>query len=139
MTLGYCTNIHPAETWPETLRALETHTLKVRDLLLESDHHPIGKPYPIGLRLSARAAAELLHRENLQKFEDWLDTNNSYVFTINGFPYGSFHGSRVKEQVFLPDWTSPERVSYTQQLFDDHRRVGSKTLRRFYLYPSRLT
>ena len=117
MTLGYCTNIHPAETWPETLRALETHTLKVRDLLLESDHHPIGKPYPIGLRLSAQAAAELLHRENLQKFKDWLDTNNSYVFTINGFPYGSFHGSRVKEQVFLPDWTSPERISYTQQLF----------------------
>ncbi|MGJ8634553.1 MAG: metabolite traffic protein EboE [Luteolibacter sp.] len=117
MTLGYCTNIHPAETWPETLRALETHTLKVRDLLLESGHHPEEKLYPIGLRLSAQAARELLQERNLQTFKDWLKANNSYVFTINGFPYGSFHGSRVKEQVFLPDWTSKERLIYTQHLF----------------------
>src|SRR6185436_7574705 len=41
-----------------------------------------------------------------------------YVFTMNGFPYGQFHGTRVKEQVYLPDWTSPERLAYTNLLFD---------------------
>jgi hypothetical protein len=117
MILGYCTNIHPAETWPETMDALRTHVMGVRDRLIETGDHPAGKPYPIGLRLSALAARELLQGDALWKFKDWLVENDSYVFTINGFPYGSFHGTRVKEKVFQPDWTSPERVSYTQDLF----------------------
>ena len=117
MILGYCTNIHPAETWPETMDALRTHVMGVRDRLIETGDHPVGKPYPIGLRLSALAARELLQGDALWKFKDWLAENDSYVFTINGFPYGSFHGTRVKEKVFQPDWTSPERVSYTQDLF----------------------
>src|SRR6185295_17152994 len=32
--------------------------------------------------------------------------------------YGSFHGTRVKEQVYAPDWSTPERVAYTNQLFE---------------------
>ncbi|MGH8707175.1 MAG: metabolite traffic protein EboE, partial [Burkholderiales bacterium] len=39
-----------------------------------------------------------------------------YVFTINGFPYGVFHGTRVKEQVYLPDWLDEERLAYTDGL-----------------------
>lgn len=117
MILSYCTNIHPAETWPETMEALQTHVMGVRDRLLEKGVHPIGKPYPIGLRLSAIAAEELLKGSGLAKFKDWLAENDSYVFTINGFSYGSFHGTRVKEKVFQPDWTNPERVSYTRNLF----------------------
>lgn len=127
MILAYCTNIHPAETWDETLRALDTHALAVRDRLRKPGEQPADKPYPIGLRLSATAANELLSGNNLPKFKDWLAENHSYVFTINGFPYGSFHGTRVKEQVFLPDWTSPERVSYTQQLFRILAEIAPKS------------
>jgi hypothetical protein len=39
-----------------------------------------------------------------------------YVFTLNGFPYGTFHGARVKEEVYLPDWRDPERLRYTNEL-----------------------
>ena len=53
--LSYCTNIHPAETWSETLGALKEHTLKVR-----AEVCPEEQPYAIGLRLSAGAANELL-------------------------------------------------------------------------------
>jgi hypothetical protein len=35
---------------------------------------------------------------------------------VNGFPYGAFHETRVKERVYLPDWLDPERVRYTQAL-----------------------
>src|SRR5207247_9174699 len=41
-----------------------------------------------------------------------------YVFTINRMPYGSFKGARYKEQVYTPDWTTNERVEYTNRLFD---------------------
>lgn len=128
MILGYCTNIHPAETWPETMEALRTHVMGVRDRLLETGDHPAGQPYPIGLRLSARAANELLEGDELPKFKDWLAENNSYIFTINGFPYGSFHGTRVKEKVFQPDWTSPERAEYTKHLFQILAEISPKRI-----------
>ena len=110
--LAYCTNIHRGETWPETLANLERHTLAVRERICP------GQPYAIGLRLGADAARELSEPATLTAFQRWLERHSCYVFTINGFPYGRFHGTRVKEQVYAPDWTTPERLAYTKLLFD---------------------
>ncbi len=110
--LAYCTNVHRGETWPETFGTLEQFTLRVRDRVAP------GRPFAIGLRLGAQTARELSEPAVLTSFQRWLDRENCYVFTINGFPFGRFHGGRVKEQVYLPDWTSDERVSYTNLLFD---------------------
>ena len=110
--LAYCTNIHRGESWPETLGALQKHTLAVRERVCSD------KPYAIGLRLSDQASRELSDKATLLAFQKWLDRHNCYVFTINGFPYGRFHGARVKEQVYTPDWTTRERVEYTNRLFD---------------------
>jgi hypothetical protein len=110
--LAYCTNIHRGETWPETFESLNTHTLAVRALV--SPH----EPFAIGLRLSHQAAMELSDPKTLLEFQRWLEKNSCYVFTINGFPYGRFHGARVKEQVYTPDWTSPARLAYTNLLFN---------------------
>jgi hypothetical protein len=110
--LAYCTNIHPAETWPECLAALERYTLAVRERVCPA------KPYAIGLRLSDLASRQLNEPAELLRFHHWLDRHNCYVFTINGFPYGQFHGTRVKEQVYRPDWTTPARLEYTNRLFD---------------------
>ena len=110
--LAYCTNIHRGETWTETLDALERYTLAVRDQVSP------GKPYAIGLRLSDQASRELAHPQTLLKFQKWLEQKECYVFTINGFPFGRFHGTRIKEKVYAPDWSSPERLEYTNRLFD---------------------
>ncbi|MEO0413974.1 MAG: metabolite traffic protein EboE, partial [Verrucomicrobiota bacterium] len=77
------------------------------------------KPYAVGLRLSEAAISELQSvPESKEHLKKWLDQENGYLFTVNGFPYGTFHGSRVKEQVYAPDWTTPERLDYTNKLFD---------------------
>src|SRR6187402_3599818 len=110
--LAYCTNIHRGESWREILAALERHTLEVRDRVCAD------KPYAIGLRLGAEAARTLYDRGEREAFRRWLDKHHCYVFTINGFPYGQFHGTRVKEQVFQPDWSTAARVEYTQALFE---------------------
>lgn len=110
--LAYCTNIHRGESWPETFHALNRYTLAVKARVCPNQQ------YAIGLRLSARAAKELSDSSTLLAFRQWLDNHNCYVFTINGFPYGNFHGERIKEQVFLPDWSAPERLEYTKLLFD---------------------
>ncbi|HLP08822.1 MAG TPA: metabolite traffic protein EboE [Opitutaceae bacterium] len=110
--LAYCTNVHRGETWSETLAALERHTLPIRARVAP------GQPYAIGLRLGARAAAELAQPATLDAFRRWLDRHDCYVFTVNGFPYGAFHGMRVKEQVYAPDWSTSERLDYTCRLFE---------------------
>lgn len=110
--LAYCTNIHRGEDWAQTFEALKSDVMAVRDRV------SLGRAYAIGLRLSDVAARELSEPRTLAEFQQWLTDENCYVFTINGFPYGNFHGSRVKEQVYRPDWTSEERVRYTNRLVD---------------------
>ena len=113
LDLGYCTNIHRGESWAETFAGLGDYTLRVKERVAPDS------PYGIGLRLGADAAAELTtFSERRDEFRRWLDDNDCYVFTINGFPYGKFHGTRVKEQVYAPDWTEQARLDYTTQLFD---------------------
>lgn len=110
--LTYCSNIHPGESWAEVRANFDRHVIAVRDRLV-----PDGD-FGVGLRLSARAAAELSEPAVLAEFREFLARNRMYVFTINGFPYGTFHGTRVKEDVYLPDWRDPERLRYTDQLAD---------------------
>ena len=110
--LTYCSNIHPGESWAEVRANLGLHVLAVRNRL--APQHSFG----VGLRLSARAAAELSDPAMLAEFQDFLAQHRMYVFTLNGFPYGAFHGTRVKEQVYLPDWRDPERLRYTNLLAD---------------------
>ncbi|MDB6025290.1 MAG: hypothetical protein JWM68_1513 [Verrucomicrobiales bacterium] len=110
--LAYCTNIHRGENWAQTFASLQQYTLAVRERVCPQ------KPYAIGLRLSDQASRELSEPSILSSFRKWLDENNCYVFTINGFPFGKFHGTRVKEQVYLPDWTSADRLEFTNRLFD---------------------
>lgn len=110
--LAYCTNIHKGESWAETRAALEAHLPAVKERV--SPAAPMG----VGLRLSALAARELAAGEALPAFRAWLRRQGLYVFTINGFPYGPFHGTRVKEEVYQPDWRRAERVAYTRSLAD---------------------
>ena len=111
--LAYCTNIHRGETWGETFERAENHTLAVRERVCPREpfrHRPALEP-------AGRRRIDPTP-ETLLSFQRWLEKNSCYVFTINGFPFGQFHGTRVKEQVYAPDWTSPERLAYTNRLFD---------------------
>ena len=110
--LAYCTNVHRGNNWTETFSSLVNHVMQVRTNICPED------AFAIGLRLGADATSELAQPVVLKNFKQWLDEQNAYVFTINGFPYGNFHGQPVKEDVYRPDWTEPERLSYTISLFE---------------------
>ncbi|GAB3808099.1 metabolite traffic protein EboE [Spirosoma humi] len=109
--LGYCTNIHAGETWTDHFAALQESVPELKKRL--SPEAPFG----IGLRLSNIASEELEIPENLVAFQHWLAQNDCYVFTMNGFPFGGFHDTVVKDQVHAPDWTTEARVEYTKRLF----------------------
>ena len=110
--LTYCLNIHRGETWAENFAAVRTHALAVKALVAPD------KPFGLGLRLSNIASLQLAEPKALADFRAFLDTNGLYVFTINGFPYGEFHGTRVKENVYRPDWRDSARLEYTNRLAD---------------------
>ncbi|NND92790.1 MAG: metabolite traffic protein EboE [Granulosicoccus sp.] len=108
--LSYCTNIHAGDAWCDVLPELQRQLPRVRKAL---DH---DSAMGIGLRLSRNSLESLRKPETLAEFRQWLDEQNHYVFTINGFPYGAFHGERVKEEVYKPDWTEVARLDYTCHL-----------------------
>lgn len=108
--LTYCTNVHPGETLPAVRALLKQHVLGVKQAVSPDQR------FGLGLRLAAAAADALADPAELLRFKAELETDGLYCFSLNGFPYGAFHATRVKERVYLPDWQAPERVRYTQVL-----------------------
>lgn len=107
---SYCTNIHAGESWKQTFTILADYLPYIKNRI--SPEMPFG----VGLRLSSVASSELIGNGQLEIFKEWLSENNLYIFTLNGFPYGNFHLTKVKDQVHAPDWTTQERVVYTKNL-----------------------
>ncbi|HEX8663622.1 MAG TPA: metabolite traffic protein EboE [Beijerinckiaceae bacterium] len=110
--LTYCTNIHAGESWDEIRKSLDAHVPRIKARVSPQE------PFGLGLRLSGIAAAELRAPAPLEAFREQLSRLGAYVFTLNAFPFGPFHGTRVKEQVYEPDWRTDERVSFTRDAAD---------------------
>lgn len=120
LLIGYCTNIHPGESWADTFDNLKRHVTAVRDGIVDDPVTAAAfcDPYPIGLRLSAEACATLrADTAAVKEFRTWCAAQHMLIYTVNGFPYGQFHDTQVKENVYLPDWSSLERLHYTADLF----------------------
>lgn len=109
--LTYCTNIHPGQDWKSTFESIKQHVPGIKKEVSKE------QPFGLGLRLSNKASEEFEMGNNMSDFKQWLEANNLYVFTMNGFPYGNFHDERVKDMVHAPDWTTNERLAYTKRMF----------------------
>ncbi|WP_371785491.1 metabolite traffic protein EboE [Streptosporangium subroseum] len=108
--LSYCTNVHPAENLEGIVGQLDEYALPIRERL-GSD--VLG----LGLWLAAPVAAALaIDAEARKGFRRELDVRGLEVVTLNGFPYRSFQNPVVKQAVYHPDWTTPERLRYTLDL-----------------------
>lgn len=104
--LTYGLNVHPGENWAEMVAAIERHATAVRARVAP------GQPFGLGLRIAAEAACEA-DAPRLAALRDRLAALGLYARTVNAFPYGRFHGARVKESVYAPDWRAAERRDYT--------------------------
>lgn len=108
--LVYCLNLHPGERWADQMDAIESTCVELRRRLAS------GRAFGLGLRISAAAAEELSRPLHLRTIRSRLDELGMYAVTVNGFPYGRFHGGPVKESVYAPDWRSDQRLTYTARL-----------------------
>ena len=110
--LTYCTKVHPGRGWEELFGNLQALVPRLRTRLAP------GRPFGLGLRLSASESRELLAGDRLGRFQEFLSRHDLYVFTLNGFPYGNLGGQPVKEAIFAPDWQAARRLDYTLDLVD---------------------
>ncbi len=108
--LTYCLNVHPGEDLASVRTAIGRHAAAVRAAVAPDAR------FGLGLRLSHRASLELESAPALDGLNALLAEQGMYVFTLNGFPYGEFHGAAVKENVYRPDWRTSERREYTCRL-----------------------
>jgi len=108
LPLSYCTNVHPGQTVSEVLDGINTHTAAAL--------RQFNRPMAAGLWLSRSVVTELIESPNaLEELGQTLWQHDLSCYTLNTFPYGNFHSDRVKEKVYLPDWTTPERLNYTTE------------------------
>ncbi len=106
LPLSYCTNVHPGQSVTEVLDGIATHTAAALE--------QFNRPMAAGLWLARSVVTELMQSPDaLEQLGQTLWQNDLSCYTLNTFPYGDFHSERVKENVYLPDWTTPERLTYT--------------------------
>ena len=106
LPLAYCTNVHPCRSGADVPRVLDQYAVPVR----ERCEFEIAA----GLWLPAAALADVLATPaSATDLRRALDDRRLTCYTLNAFPFGDFHGERVKEQVYLPDWADSRRLEYT--------------------------
>ena len=111
MRLALCGNVFPADTPAAVCAALRGPVSELALRLRDGGWQ--GQP-GFGLYLPRRTALEFLReRPRVAKLRAALSKAGVSVWTANAFPIGGFHGDRVKDQAFLPDWRSTERLQYT--------------------------
>ncbi len=115
--LAYCTKIHPANGWHDLSEAVREYVPALKKRLSPD------RPFGVALRLSDAESAELLGPHQVEAFKEFLAQNDLYVFTVNGFPFGSFYGLPVKSDIFAPDWQDERRVRYTLRLVEILRQL----------------
>lgn len=124
LPLSYCTNLHPGLTVETVRNGLHEFTIPARQRF---------GSLAAGLWLARPVITELLQTPRLlEELRDDLRQGQLSCYTLNTFPYGNFHDVRVKENVYLPDWTSPARLDFTKEsarvlaaLMDDDITEGS--------------
>jgi sugar phosphate isomerase/epimerase len=111
--LAYGTNVAPQEDLAGLLAALRGLWADVRrrgGTGAAGARSTLG----LGLWLPETAAREMSRdADAMRRVRAALAENALELVTVNAFPQRAFHAPVVKEAVYRPDWTEPERFAYT--------------------------
>ena len=109
--LTYSTLVHASDNWDQLWASVQTYLPAVKARM--APHEKFG----VCLRTSAPSAA-LLSAEpsKLATLKQFFADQDLYLYTANAFVYGVFKRQVIKEEVYEPDWRTPERREYTKQV-----------------------
>ena len=122
--LAYCLNLHAAEELNGFTRGLRDVTLPLAERLVT-----LGSPFRFGIgpwfgASLAKALADGASKQTggdegrlgLQVLEGLFEKYALEPFTYNAFPYGGFHQKGLKQKVFEPAWSDPDRLRFTEDV-----------------------
>ena len=111
--LTYSTLVHQTDNWEQLWKSVNTFLPQVKARVAPD------QKFGVCLRTSAPSAEMLSQdpgkRADLKKF---FADQDLYLYTVNAFVYGVFKKQVIKEEVYEPDWRTPERREYTKQVAD---------------------
>ena len=109
--LTYSTLVHATDDWEQLWKSVNTYLPAVKARVAPT------QKFGVCLRTSAPSAAALsadpAKRATLKQF---FADQDLYLYTANAFVYGVFKKQIIKEDVYEPDWQTPERRDYTKQV-----------------------
>ena len=92
---------------------ISPHFIKLISKIRNKINFPENEEFAVGLWINAEKIKQFSDMHKINLLRKTLDENNLYVTTINAFPYAAFHNKSIKENVYIPDWRSDERLQYT--------------------------
>ena len=109
--LTYSTLVHQTDNWEQLWKSVNTYLPAVKARVAP------GEKFGVCLRTSA-PSAELLSQEpgKVADLKQFFKDNDLYLYTANAFVYGVFKKQVIKEDVYEPDWATPERREYTKKV-----------------------
>jgi hypothetical protein len=109
--LTYSTLVHQTDNWDQLWKSVNTYLPAVKARVAPD------QKFGVCLRTSA-PSAELLSTEpsKVADLKAFFADNDLYLYTANAFVYGVFKKQVIKEDVYEPDWATPERRDYTKKV-----------------------
>src|SRR4029450_10368544 len=103
--------VHQTDNWEQLWKSVNTYLPAVKARV--APHQKFGVCLRTSAPSAAALAADSTKRADLKKF---FADNDLYLYTANAFVYGVFKKQIIKEDVYEPDWQTPERREYTKQV-----------------------
>jgi hypothetical protein len=109
--LTYSTLVHQTDNFEQLWKSVNTYLPAVK-----ARFAPTQK-FGVCLRTSA-PSAEMLSQDptKVADLKQFFKDQDLYLYTANAFVYGVFKKQVIKEDVYEPDWQTPERREYTKQV-----------------------
>jgi len=109
--LTYSTLVHQTDDWDQLWKSVNTYLPQVKARFAPS------QKFGVCLRTSAPSAALLAAEPSKRAaLKQFFADQDLYLYTANAFVYGVFKKQVIKEDVYEPDWQTPERRDYTKQV-----------------------
>ena len=109
--LTYSTLVHQTDNWEQLWTSVNTYLPAVKARIAPS------QKFGVCLRTSA-PSAEMLSQDKTKvaDLKQFFKDQDLYLYTANAFVYGVFKKQVIKEDVYEPDWATPERREYTKKV-----------------------
>jgi hypothetical protein len=109
--LTYSTLVHQTDDWEQLWKSVNTYLPAVKARFAPS------QKFGVCLRTSA-PSAEMLSQDATKRadLKQFFKDQDLYLYTANAFVYGVFKKQVIKEDVYEPDWATPERREYTKKV-----------------------